>query len=171
MMAWYDMASATEAQMTAQKMWDKGGAQNGGEVAILKKALLPLVSEKDACLLSGAAGGAVIGSSQSWTDARQSVEKACGTDSFFGGRSYEDALAALKAKAPEVARIINNMALNKTAVSTAQLNKHAKEDAKKVYKKAATVAAAVTATAATGYVTWVIGGLVFAVIAAKILNK
>tara|TARA_R110000851_G_scaffold33486_3_gene89270 strand:+ start:109 stop:624 length:516 start_codon:yes stop_codon:yes gene_type:complete len=171
MMAWYDMANATEAQMTAQKMWNKGGPQNGGEVAILKKALLPLVSDKDACLLAGAAGGAVIGSTQSWTDARQSVEKACGTDSFFGGRSYEDALAALKAKAPEAARIVNNMAKGKTATSTAQLNKHAKQDAKKVYKKAATVAATVTATAATGYVTWIIGGLVFAVIAAKILNK
>lgn len=168
------MILAAEARADAQKLWNQGGPQNGSEVSALKKSLSPLVGDGDACILAGAAGGAPIASSLGLFDARQSVEDACGLGSTFGfgGRSYEQALGALKAVAPEAAHIVNAMAQGKSAQSSKALNKQAKEDAKKVAKEVAEkttkVVAAATATAAAGYTLYVVGGIAVALILAKL---
>jgi len=168
------MILAAEAKIDAQKLWNQGGPQNGAEVSALKKSLSPLVGDGDACILAGAAGGAPVASSLGLFDARQSVEDACGLGSTFGfgGRSYEQAIEALKAVAPEAAHIVDAMSQGKSAESSKALNKQAKEDAKKVAKEVAEkttkVVAAATATAAAGYTLYVVGGIAVALIVARL---
>lgn len=164
-----NMALSSYAELEAKKLYDQGGPQNGAEVAQLKAALAPVVGETDACILSAAAGGAVIESAQSWNDKRQSAEEACGAGGFlgFGSRSYEEASAELKKTNEQAAFYIDSMAKGKTALSTAQLDAQAKEDAKEIAAEAGKTVAKVAAVAAGGYALYLGAAALVAFIAVK----
>lgn len=164
-----NMALSSYAELEAKKLYDQGGPQNAAEVAQLKAALAPVVGETDACILSAAAGGAVIGSAQSWNDNRQSAEDACGAGGFlgFGGRSYEEASAELEKVNERAALYVDRMAKFETAVSTAQLDAQAKEDAKEIAVEAGKTAAKVAAVGAGGYALYLGAAALVAFLAAK----
>ena len=156
-----NMALSSYAELEARKLYNQGGPQNGAEVAQLKATLAPVVGEADACILSAAAGGAVIASAQSWTDQRQSAEDACGEGGFFG-RDFEDAIAELKKINDKAAFYVESMAQGKTAKSTAALDAQADEDAKKIAAEAGKTVAKVAAAGAVGYGVWILGAAAIA---------
>ena len=134
------MAQISEAEQVSERLYKQNGPQNAAEISQLKAALAPVVGETDACILSAAAGGAVIKSKQDFFDVRQSAENSCGEGGFFG-RTFEDAEKALKKLNERAAFYISTMAKIKSSKSSDELTAQAGEEAEEIAAKAGKVAA------------------------------
>lgn len=160
------MQQNAEAEKVAERYFKQSGPQNAAEIAQLNNALSQVVGITDACILSAAAGGAPIKSTQSFVDKRQSAEAACGEGGFFG-RTYENALAKLKQTNRQTAFYINSMAKIRSSQSAKELDEQADEDAEKARKKMAAEAGKVVLAGAGVYALWIGAAALVAFIAVK----
>lgn len=124
-----------------------GGAvpKNASILLDLRQLLARHVGADDACLVATYIG---TGRSKANTSVLEvgvnTAEEDCGCDSWFGGRTVAEALAATKAEVPaDVWNVLAKWADQKSAAAVAGAAKSYKEDADKLQTQIATTAAGV----------------------------